>query len=150
MRIVARGERRWRAAPGLVLAALGVLSAACAGGARPDDTAPPGEVFGAYAGPFVVEGEDFEAGLVLRRDGGNRVRGTFRVGPPFDVEGRAEGVLIDELLRLTITYQGSGARRCDGRIEGILTVSERGALLQGPVTVTDCAAELPGRMTFRR
>ncbi|MEX2048154.1 MAG: hypothetical protein WEB90_01090 [Gemmatimonadota bacterium] len=150
MRTGASGERRWRAAPGLVLAALGVLAAACAGGPRAGDPAPLYAVSGAYVGSLVVEGERFDAGLVLRSDGGTGVRGTFRVGPPFDVEGEAEGVRIDELLRLTVTYRGSGPRGCDGRIEGILAVSERGALLQGPVTVADCAAELAGRMTFRR
>jgi len=64
-----------------------------------------------------------------------------------DIEGRAEGTIVDDLLRLTITYRD--ARDCDSRIEGILSVERGGGVIAGPVTVDDCGAEVPGRMDFR-
>ena len=58
--------------------------------------------------------------------------------------------MIDELLRLTVTYRSASRGGCDGQIEGILTVEPGGGIVEGPVTVADCGERIAGRMSFRR
>jgi hypothetical protein len=127
---------------------------ACAGTPRPGDPGYAYNVEGPYGGRLLVEGEPFEATLDLRTDRGGRVRGSFSVRAPLEIEGTVNGTVLDDLLRLTLTYEserGIGAgRTCEGRVEGILSVSVGGAIIDGPVTVTDCGDALPGRMSFRR
>ncbi len=126
------------------------LLAACGGGPRPGDPGYAYNVMGVYSGRLVVEGESFDAELDLAMSRGGRVRGSFRVRQPLAIDGRAEGTIIDNLLRLTVTYGADGRPACDGRVEGILTIQPGGALIEGPVTVADCDDALGGRMTFRR
>lgn len=113
----------------------------------PGDAGYPNSVSGSYVGRLVIEGNPFDATLQLRSASGGRVTGALRVADPITIEGRVEGVVIDDLLRITISYRSPEG--CDGSIEGILTVAERGGALDGPVTVDDCAAPVAGRMTFR-
>jgi hypothetical protein len=126
------------------------LAAACGGGPGPGEAGYDYAVSGAYAGTLVVEGERFAARLVLRTERGARVSGTFSVGAPFDIEARVNGALVEDLLRLTVSYESAGSGRCNGSIEGVITVSEAGSLLEGPVTIVDCGEDVPGRMSFRR
>jgi hypothetical protein len=62
--------------------------------------------------------------------------------------------VLDDLLRVTLTYESAGqtgsGSACEGRIEGILSVSAGGGTVDGPVTITDCGDSLPGSMSFRR
>jgi len=100
-----------------------------------------------------VGDERFDARLQLRTSRGSEVEGTFRVAGPLAIEARVTGVQVEELLRLTIVYEGEpggAGTRCGGRIEGILTVEPQGEVLDGPVTIVDCDGRLPGRMSFRR
>jgi len=131
-----------------------VLIAACAGTPGPGEPGYAYDVTGAYTGRLTVEGEPFDATLELRTGRGGRVLGSFEVSAPLEIDGRVDGTLIDDLLRVRLTYEsadaGSGSAPCESRIEGILTVSGRGAVVDGPVTIDDCGDSLPGRMSFRR
>lgn len=139
--------RRVRAMGLVAAAALGV---GCAGGPGPGDPGYAFNVAGAYEGRLVVERERFHARLELQTQRGGTVAGGFRVGRPVRMEGQATGRVFDDLLRLSVRYEASGRRRCDGRIEGILTVEPGGDVIEGPVTITDCRGALAGRMSFRR
>ncbi|HET9947336.1 MAG TPA: hypothetical protein VFQ22_00290, partial [Longimicrobiales bacterium] len=112
--------------------------------------APDFPVSGPYTGRLVVQDQIFEARLELRTGSDARVGGRFFVRAPFELEGEVEGVLVDDLFRISVAYHGAGRGSCDGRVTGILTVSERGRVLEGPVSVVDCQGSLPGRMDFRR
>lgn len=129
---------------------MALLLAACGGGPGPGDPGYPYNLAGVYTGRLTVEGEAFDAELELSTSRGGRVRGTFRVRHPLQIDGRAEGTVIDDLLRLTVTYRSDGRTDCDGRVEGILTVEAGGGVIEGPVTIADCDDALSGRMNFRR
>lgn len=101
-------------------------------------------------GYLSVEAQSFDASLDVRTDAGGSVRGSFRVGSPYEIEGRVRGSIIDDLFRITVTYASAGRDGCESRIEGILAVSEAGRVVDGPVTIWDCGDPLSGRMTFRR
>jgi len=135
------------------LAALAVV-AGCAGKPGPGDPGYAYNVEGPYRGRLMVEGSPFDATLDLRISRGGRVRGSFSVLAPLEIEGSVAGTVIDDLLRLTLTYESDGradsGRACEGRIEGILSVTSGGGVVDGPVTITDCGDPLPGRMSFRR
>lgn len=126
--------------------------AACAQMPGPGDAGYAFNVDGRYTGRLVVESEPFEATLDLDTRPGGTVRGSFAVRAPLEVEGSVEGTIVDDLVRLTLTYERAtgAAGTCESRIEGILTVEPGGAVLDGPVTITDCGDALPGRMSFRR
>lgn len=123
---------------------------ACAGGPGPGAPGTPDNANGDYTGQLTVQGEQFDASLELQTMSDGRVRGAFLVGAPFEIDGRVEGRMIDDLLRVTITYQSASENGCDGRVEGILDVRQGGDVIEGPVTITDCQDELPGQMAFQR
>jgi len=127
---------------------------ACAGTPGPGQEGYAYNVDGLYAGRLMVDGEPFDGTLELRTGRGGRVRGSFSVRAPLEIEGRVEGSVVDDLLRVTLTYEsaarGAGGQACESRIEGILTVTAGGDIFEGPVTITDCGDALPGRMSFRR
>jgi len=129
----------------------GVLTAtaiaACAGGPTPGS---PYDASGAYSGRLSVQGQQFDANLELRTASGGGVSGSFVVGPPFEIDGRVDGRVIDDVLRVTITYESASKDGCDGRIEGILDIRKGADAIEGPVTITDCRGELPGSMSFLR
>jgi hypothetical protein len=131
----------------LILFAAVALSG-CAGTPGPGDSEYPFNVAGSYLGRFVFQDQRFEATMQLRTVAGGRVSGGFRVSAPVEIDGRAEGAVVDDLLRLTITYVDSAG--CDGRIEGLLTVDQGGGIFEGPVTVSDCGNPVSGSMSFRR
>ena len=119
--------------------------AGCAG--SPPSTVPGPALGGTYVGRFIFEGRRFEAILNVSSTNG-RVAGSFRVSAPIEIQGDVDGVGIDDLLRLTVTYEGSMG--CNGRIEGILDVLDQGTVLEGPVRVEDCGPPVAGHMSFRR
>ncbi len=125
-----------------------MLCAACATAPGPGDPGYAFNVRGLYTGRFTVEGQRFAATLRLRIAPGGRVDGTFRVVSPVEIDGTVRGQVLDDLLRLTVTYRNADG--CDGRIEGILDVARGGATVDGPVIVNDCAEPIAGRMSFRR
>ena len=130
-----------------------VLATACAGGPRPGDAGYAYNVDGLYSGRVMVDGEPFDATLELGTSVGGRVRGSFGVRAPLSIEGEVEGRVVDDLVRLTLTYEGAGgdgATACEGRLDGILTVSPGGDVLDGPVTISDCGDAIAGRVSFRR
>jgi hypothetical protein len=132
---------------------LGVLAAsltACAGGPRPGDAGYPYNASGRYTGRLMVQGEPFDAQLDLRTGPGGRVRGSFKVAQPLAIDGGVDGRVIDDLLRITIAYVKGAQGGCPGKVEGILTVQRGGGIIEGPVTISDCDDQLPGRMSFRR
>jgi hypothetical protein len=96
----------------------------------------------------MIDGQPFDAALQLRTTAGGRVSGGVRVALPVEIDGRVEGMVIDDLLRVTVTYLDPSG--CEGRIEGIVTIERGGGTLDGPVTVTDCSGPIAGRMSFRR
>jgi hypothetical protein len=96
----------------------------------------------------MIDNQPFDATLRLRTAPNGRVGGGLRVVAPVEIDGRVEGVIVDELLRLTVTYRTTDG--CDGRIEGIVTIERGGGTIDGPVTITDCGAPIAGRMSFRR
>jgi hypothetical protein len=99
-------------------------------------------------GSFRFDDQPFYATLNLVASDGVRLSGGFRVSAPVDIDGEVTGAAIEELLRVTVQYRDE--RGCAGRIEGILTIENEGALIQGPVTVDDCGRLVAGRMSFRR
>jgi hypothetical protein len=131
-----------------------MLLCACAGNPGPGDGRYVYNVEGLYAGRLMVEGEPFDGTVELRTGRGGRVRGSFVMRAPLEVEGSLEGNLVDDLLRVTLTYETeprrAGTAACASLIEGILTVSPGGDVFEGPVTITDCGDALSGRMSFRR
>jgi hypothetical protein len=127
-----------------------LLLCACAGAPRPGQSGYAYNVRGLYAGRLQVEGEAFDAELELSTALGGAVRGTFRVRQPLEIDGRVEGAVVDNLVRLTVVYRSTDRRDCAGRIEGILTVEPGGDVLDGPATISDCGDALPGHMSFRR
>jgi hypothetical protein len=106
------------------------------------------ELRGAYTARLTVERQTFEGAMSLRTSADGRVSGSLRVVAPVRIDGPVRGRLVDELLRITVTYRDEDG--CDGRIEGILTVEQGGDAASGPVTVHDCGAELPGRLALAR
>ena len=140
----ARGPGRGCVAGLLVLA-----FSACA--TAPSPVAPPtagATVVGSFTGQFVFDSERFRSTLQLRSSGPGRVSGAFRVSEPIEIEGAASGVVMDDLLRITVTWLSPDG--CNGTIEGILSITMHGDHIDGPVTVSDCGEPVAGRMTFRR
>lgn len=127
-----------------------LLLAGCSGGPRPGYPGYAYNVSGVYSGRLMVEDQPFDAELELATARGGRVRGSFRVRQPLAIDGRVEGAVLDDLLRLTVTYRSAERTDCSGRVEGILTIEAGGGTIEGPVTVSDCDDALPGRMSFRR
>ncbi len=120
--------------------------AACAGFASPGSRGL--SVDGSYSGRFVVDGQHFAATLDLRVRSGGVVGGFFSVTAPVELEGRVEGALVDDLLRLAIRY--ANPEGCAGEIEGVLEITLGGELLEGPVAVEDCGQPVAGQMSFQR
>jgi len=129
---------------------LALLSAGACASTGTGREAPTGDaaIIGSYDGRFVFEAEAFRSTLQLRSAGPGRVAGAFRVSHPIEIQGVASGVVIDNLLRIKVTWRGPEG--CDGTIEGILTITERGSELDGPVSVADCGEPVAGRMSFER
>ena len=125
-----------------------IALAGCASGPGPGDPSYPFNVAGSYVGRFMFSGQPFDATLQLRTDGGGTVSGGFRITDPLVIDGRAEGVVVDDLLRLTVSYRSDDG--CQSRIEGILTIERGGSTIDGPVTVTGCGEPVAGRMSFQR
>lgn len=126
------------------------VAAACAGAPGPGAV---DELGGLYSGRLLVGSQRFDAEFDLGRLRAGAVRGSFAVQAPLEIEGAVSGVVIGDLLRLTLTYESDGGddgAACPGRIEGILDVSAEGAAVDGPVTITDCGNSLAGRLSFRR
>jgi hypothetical protein len=138
----------------LTFAAAAVIVAGCASTPGPGDRGYAYNVEGPYRGRLIVEDSPFQATLDLRIARGGRVSGSFSVLAPLEIEGAVAGTVLDDLLRITLTYDSEGradsGRTCEGRIEGILSVSAGGETIDGPVTITDCGDPLPGSMSFRR
>ena len=135
-----------------MIAAL-LLATACAGGPGPGDSRYEYNVDGRYTGRLMVDGEPFDATLEVRTLPGGRVRGTYSVRAPLEIEGDVDGRVIDDVVRLTLRYEGSGgdaSDACPGIVDGVLSVSRGGGVVEGPVTIDDCGSVLPGRMSFRR
>jgi hypothetical protein len=145
--------RKIRVGRTILVAALVGGSAACAGAPGPGDAGYTYNVDGRYTGRLVVGDQPFEAVLDVRTSRGGRVAGDFTVRAPLEIEGAVAGTVVDDLVRLTVTYESAGpggTPACRGRIEGILTVAAGGDTVEGPVTVSDCGDVLAGRMSFRR
>lgn len=153
-----KGERCMGAdSPGahrmLVRASVIALLAACATAPAPGDTGYAYNVEGTYVGRLVVDREAFEATLDMHTGPGGRVSGSFAVRAPLQIDGDVSGTVIDDLLRVTLSYASGaedGGGGCPGTIEGILTVSPGGGTVGGPVTISDCVDRLTGSLTFRR
>lgn len=130
------------------------LAAGCAGTPGPGESGYAYNVDGTYTGRLTVQAEPFDATLELGTGRGGRVLGSFEVSAPLEIDGHVDGTLLDDLLRVALTYESdqedAGGRPCQSRIEGILTVERGGAVIDGPVTIEDCGDSLPGRMSFRR
>ncbi|MEQ1857019.1 MAG: hypothetical protein ABL963_11130 [Longimicrobiales bacterium] len=132
------------------LVATTFLLGACGGTPGPGQSGYAYNVRGVYAGRLQVEEESFDAELELATNLGGRVSGDFRVRRPLEIEGRVEGAIVDDLLRLSVTYRSTGGTDCVGRIDGILTIDRGGIGIDGPATISDCGDPLPGHMSFRR
>jgi hypothetical protein len=127
---------------------VGTALAGCAGGGRPGDVGYAFNVSGDYFGRVHLEGEPFDATVSLSTVRRGAVSGTFKVSVPVLIVGQVEGVIVDDLLRIRITYLSPGG--CDGVIEGILTVTRGGSPVEGPVTIRDCGEPVAGRLALRR
>jgi hypothetical protein len=125
-----------------------LVTASCATSGGAPTTSAAARVAGPYVGSFRFDDQPFYATLDLVASDAVRLSGSFRVSAPVDIDGEVDGAAIDELLRVTVRYRDE--RGCAGRIEGILTVENEGALIEGPVTVDDCGRLVAGRMSFRR
>lgn len=125
-----------------------ILAAACATAPAPGDVGYPYNVVGAYRGRFMFDGQPFDATMNLRTGARGRVTGAFRVAAPVELDGPVEGVVIDDLFRLTVSYRDPFG--CASTLEGLLTVQAGGNQLEGPVTVEGCGESVAGRMAFRR
>ncbi len=138
---------------GLTTVVVMILAAACASGPGPGQSGYPYNVDGRYSGRLMVEGEPFDATFDLATGRSGRVRGSFIVRAPLEIQGDIDGRVVDDLLRVTLIYANTGPdgrQTCEGVVEGVLTVSPGGGIVDGPVTITDCGDALPGRMSFRR
>jgi hypothetical protein len=124
------------------------VTASCATTGGVPTTSGAGRIEGSYVGSFRFDDQPFYATLNLVASDDIRLSGGFRVSAPVDIDGEVTGAAIEELLRVTVEYRDE--RGCAGRIEGILTVENEGALIEGPVTVDDCGRLVAGRMSFRR
>lgn len=132
--------------------------AACTTGGTDSDAGPLPEAgpaaVGAYAGSVVIDGQTFGATLTLRAsesleiEAAFRVEGVLRIPSPVEIEGEVDGIAFGDILRLRVQYRSLDG--CDGRIDGILDVTRRGAALDGPVTVEDCGEPVAGQLTLRR
>jgi hypothetical protein len=145
----ARGRRR--IARHAVRAALCLTigsTVSCAANPGPGQSGYPYNLDGTYTGRVFFEGEPFDATFEVQTRGGGAVQGSFRVRQPMLIDGRLEGVLVDDLLRLRVDYGSPGG--CDGWMEGVVTVSRGGATFEGPVTVRDCGEPIAGRLAFER
>lgn len=132
---------------GLALALL--TTTACApAAARMGAPSPESRVAGTFHGRFVFGTDGFRSTLQLRSAGPGRVAGAFRVSDPIEIQGVVTGVVVDDLLRIRVTWNGPDG--CDGMIEGILDVRDGGSEIDGPVTVADCGEPVAGRMSFTR
>lgn len=120
----------------------------CASVPGPGEIGYPYNVDGPYQGRFVFDGQPFDATLNVRTGSRGRVRGAFRVGAPVELEGEVDGVVFDDLLRLTVRYETP--QGCESSVEGVLTVESGGDVFEGPVTVDACGEVAGGRMAFRR
>jgi len=125
-----------------------LAAVSCASAPGPGDPSYPYNLVGSYQGRFLIDDQPFDAALQLRTMPGGRVRGGIRVSMPVEIDGQVDGTIIDDLLRVTITYRDPSG--CEGRIEGIVTIERGGGTIDGPVTVTDCSGPIAGRMSFRR
>ena len=121
---------------------------ACAANPAPGQSGYPFNLDGDYAGRVFFAGEPFDATIELDTRGGGAVTGSFRVRQPVLIDGRVEGVLVDDLFRIRVSYRSPGG--CDGSMEGVLTVERGGATFEGPVTVRDCGEPIAGRLAFER
>ena len=129
------------------MAMIVVLAAmACASGSGPGSAGYPYNVRGSYVGRLVIEDRPFDARLQLRTEPGGRVAGSLRVVSPVEIDGSVRGRVIDDLLRITVAYTGTGG--CDGRLEGILDIGTGGSRIDGPVTIFDCGDPVGARLTL--
>jgi hypothetical protein len=130
------------------------LLCACAGTPGPGDAGYAYNVEGVYAGRLLVDGERFDARAELSTMRSGRVRGTFRVVAPLEIDATVDGVVLEDLLRFNLRYgssqRGADGRPCEGSIEGVLSVERGGGVFEGPVTITDCGDSFVGRLSFRR
>lgn len=108
----------------------------------------PNPVVGAYTGSLVADGQTFSAHLRLRAAAPGRSTGILRVSPPVELEGDVTAVVMDDVMRIDVTY--TSADGCEGRIVGILDVGRDGSGLEGPVTLTDCGEPVAGQILLRR
>lgn len=129
---------------------LALVSGCAAAGANADRAAAPSPyaVEGAYGARLTVGEQAFDGALSLRTTADARVSGSLRIVSPVRIDGPVRGRVIDELLRITITY--AGVDGCDSRIEGILTIERGGDAVEGPVTVNDCGQDIAGRLRITR
>ena len=127
---------------------LGLGMSACATLPGPGDAGYRFNVSGSYSGRFMFDDQPFDATLQLRTGSSGSVSGAFLVSSPVVIEGRATGAVVDNLLRLAVSYRNPDG--CDGTIEGILTIEPGGGVIEGPVAVNDCGDPVSGRMSFRR
>lgn len=123
-------------------------AAACATGGPDGIVASAYAPRGAYTGRLTVGSQSFTGALSLRTTDDGRVGGSLRILAPLNIDGSVRGRVIDDLLRITITY--TGADDCESRIEGILTVARGADAIDGPVTVHDCSGSIAGSMSFGR
>jgi hypothetical protein len=126
---------------------ISVLSA-CASAPGPGDPGYGFNLEGRYEGRVHLDDQPFDALLSLTTEPDGRVRGTFRVRDGVALDGQVEGVIVDDLLRIRITYVSPGG--CDGSMDGVLTIEPGGIALDGPVAVRDCTGPASGRLAFRR
>ena len=135
-----------------------VLSAALVAGATSCASAPEpppavdleavGALEGSYEGRLLIEGRPFRATLTLQRSAARSLRGSLVVVSPVEIDGAVEGVVVDGLLRLIVSYEGADG--CDGTIAGIFDVAPESPSVTGPVMVDDCRGPVAGALDFRR
>jgi hypothetical protein len=123
-------------------------SAACAANPAPGQRGYPFNLDGTYTGRVFFAGDPFDATLELDTRGGGTVEGTFRIRQPVPIRGSVDGVIVDNLLRVSIAYGSPGG--CAGFMEGVLNIERGGDVFEGPVTVRDCGEPIAGRLAFQR
>ena len=141
---------------GVVLSAALVAGAtSCASAPAPPPEPPPavdleavGALEGSYEGRLLIEGRPFRATLTLRRSTARSLTGSLVVVSPVEIDGAVEGVVVDGLLRLIVSYEGADG--CDGTIAGIFDVAPESPSVRGPVMVDDCRGPVAGALDFRR
>ena len=129
---------------GLALVAI----SACAANPGPGQAGYAFNLDGRYTGRVFFAGDPFDATIELDTVRGGAVSGTFEVRSPVLIDGRVEGVVLDDLFRVRVLYQSPGG--CDGSMEGVLSIAEGGDTFEGPVTVRDCGEPIAGRLAFER